>query len=131
MSYQWKPDSLLCIYVWAILRGKLRETNIPVDRVAAGETKLGNLDYFTIVSNDPILLSNQAEKMANIFTDHILAEKIFLTAEEKYSLTQLTDDHLKEGLKEIFKNGDKTLKDIAEYLDERFVALDEQTVIED
>ncbi|ELY3409963.1 hypothetical protein SMW94_003857 [Vibrio parahaemolyticus] len=125
-SYNWLPSNIVCLAVWAVLRGKPIYELIPKDVEKAGAVKLNTLDYFPKVSSNTDLLENQAEKITNIFFEEILATGVFWEFEEEFANTPPKKSDVRHALKLIFMEGEKTLKDIAEYLDNLYKSIQEK-----
>jgi len=129
--YTWQPNNIVCLAVWAVLRGKPIYELIPKDVEKAGKVLLNTLDYYPKASSNPDLLENQAEKIANTFFEEILGTGVFWEFEEEFTNSPPNKSDVKHALKTIFMNGNSTLKDIANYLDTLYVSIQENELRSD
>jgi hypothetical protein len=123
MDYKWQKN-YACTTVFAVLRSKsmLDQQTIPSSFEKAGNTKLGSLTYFPRTNADDILLDNQATMIANMFVNHMANLGVINEMEEE----GISKHDVKRKLKDIFKDGSKTLKDVAELIDEMIKFFDEE-----
>lgn len=121
MAYQWRKN-YACTSVFAILRSKnfLNQRPIDSDFEKAGDQKLGLLTYYPRTNNDPDLLDNQATMISNMFVNHLDSLQVVKKIKDDKPL-----DDVKAILKELFKEKDSTLKDIAECIDNIIEFFDE------
>ena len=121
MAYQWKKN-YACTTVYAILRSKrlLDQRPIDSDFEKAGDQKLGLLTYYPRSNPDPDLLDNQATMISNMFVNHLEQLQVIRDLESGKTL-----DGIKDDLKKIFKDKDKSLKDVAECIDKLVIFFDE------
>jgi hypothetical protein len=122
MSYVWK-DNYACSTVFAVMRSDrmLDQHTIPKSFKDAGSTKLGKLTYFPRTSNESTLIDNQATMVANMFVNYMDNLGVFSGLEEDGKTLR----DVKDVLKNVFKDADKTLLDVAEILDGMIKFFDE------
>ncbi|WP_448564794.1 hypothetical protein [Thalassotalea ganghwensis] len=122
MAYPWR-DNFACTSVYAILRSKkmLDQSTIPSVFSQAGDTKLGSLTYYPKTSNDQTLRENQATIIANTFVNYL--DNLGVVESMEADGTTIAD--IKNQLKAVFMDGDKTLVDVAEALDDLIKFFDE------
>lgn len=123
MDYKWQKN-YACTTVFAVLRSKrmLDQQTIPSSFKEAGNTKLGSLTYFPRTNTDDTLLDNQATMIANMFVNHMDNLGVISEIEEE----GVSKHDVKQKLKVIFKDGSKTLKDVAELIDDMIKFFDEE-----
>ncbi|WP_340676836.1 hypothetical protein [Paraglaciecola sp.] len=123
MAYKWQKN-YACTTVFAVFRSKsmLDQQTVPSAFDQAGNTKLGTLTYFPRTNTDATLLDNQATMMANMFVNHMANLGVINEMEEEGT----TKHDVKQKLKDIFKDGSKTLKDVAETIDKMIKFFDEE-----
>lgn len=121
MAYEWKKN-YACTTVYAIMRSKRLLDQRPIDSNfdKAGDQKLGLLTYYPRTNPDPVLLDNQATMISNMFVNHLELLQVIRDIESGTTL-----DDIKDELKEVFKDKDKTLKDVAESIDKLIIFFDE------
>lgn len=113
MSYQWK-DNVCCRSIYKVLESdalldEFESSDTPFEK--AGELKVGNLRYFSHTGTSDI-----RDFSAWNITRHFLNKLSIETRLDKQS-PEVKTKHLYSAVYSVFRNENKTLKDLAEAID--------------
>lgn len=113
-NYTWK-ENLCCIATYKTLEGnttldEFEETHIPFNK--APTVKMKNLRYYPQSTNNPDIIEMIAHQEARRYFKFLIT---YYVVKKELNETQLWQ--IISALSDVFKNGDKTILDLAEVTD--------------
>jgi len=122
MAYEWK-NNICCIGTYKTLEDNAKLDQFEENDISfedAGKTKMSNLRYYLATTKNDRLLDHMSLHVAMQFLKDFSASYLL----KKQKPTQQSAELVRK-LAAVFKNKDKTIKDLAEVMDE-FVAFEDE-----
>jgi hypothetical protein len=121
-KYVWRQNNA-CVATYKVLEGdafldQFEDADIPFAK--AGATKLKSLRYFPRTTSNPRILEVLSLEMARGFLKHIV--KVFTVAKQDPGVAS---GAIIQNIANVFADGEKTIRDLAEIVDENIKFPDE------
>ncbi len=122
-TYEWKENNA-CVATYKVLEGdkfldQFEDADIPFAK--AGSVKLKTLRYYPRTTDNPNIIEVLSLEMARNFLTHIV--KVFTVS--KQNPTASSGDII-SAIADVFADGDRTIKDLAEVTDANIKFPDEK-----
>jgi hypothetical protein len=120
VAFEWK-ENLACTATYKVLEGdkfldQFEDTEIPFSK--APTVKLKTLRYFPKTTNNPQIIEVLSIEIARKFITHLV--KTFTVSKQKANSAQII-----QAVADVFTDGDKTIRDLAEVVDDNIRFPDE------